>query len=477
MAIQQPTPKATNFKGQRKSKNRWFEKLMAIAALLNFGLVVFDWSYIPWRDFYFSRFPALTDWYGSRYKGIEPHRATTFYLQRVDALENQVAQTGLQSPEAVALLRELQTLSAEMVDENPFGEAGKLGTLERIKDRMRDRLDQDSSKQAFTTFWSQDYLTKAGWNNSITFFNHKIRPLIATNYYRHIGDNGDYIDRFWQIDLWFIGLFGAEFLVRTLYLSRRYKGVSWLDTIIWRGYDIPLLLPFWRWLRLIPVVIRLDQSNLVNFEPINRRIVRTAIASVAVELTEMVVLRIIDQTQELIRGGEVARWLLKPNNYIDLNSVDEVKEISGRLIAVLVYQVLPKVKPEIEALLHHSLTRVLDSSPIYAGLQHLPGVNTWSNQLTQQLVADVSQNAYQAITASLEDEVGAELVQRLVSNLGSVFKSEVQREDAVKEIQTLAVALLDEVKINYAQRIDKEELDSLRAKTKRIYEITQSPRR
>lgn len=447
---------------------------MALLALANLGLVLFDLSYIPWRDFYLKHLPQLTEWYGAQFKGIEPHRTTTAYLEAVQQLENQVALTGVQSPEVNQQLLDLQARSVELVDENPFDAANKTGTLERIKNRMRDRVGTDSSKQAFITFWSQDYLSRAGWNPSIEFFQQEIQPLIATNYYRNIGENGEPVDLFWNIDRWFVGIFAVEFLARTLYLSRRYKRTAWLDAVIWRCYDLLLLLPFWRWLRVIPVLIRLDQAKLVNIQPINNRVVRTLISSVAVELTEIVMIRVIDQTQDLIREGAVTRWLLQPNRYIDLNGVNEVEVIAKHFTNIVVYNVLPQIRPEVEALLNHSVTQVLNSSPIYAGLQKLPGASGASQQLTQQIVSDISKTAYQAIRSSLEDETGAALTQQLVRRLGEVFNQELKQNHALEEIENLTVALLDEVKVNYVKRLEAEDYETLMQQKKRIYEITQS---
>jgi hypothetical protein len=458
---------------RQRFQGLWFERVMALVALTNFGLVLFDWSYIPWRDFYFKRVPQLTEWYGAQFKGIEPHQTTTSYLATVEALETQVSTTGIQSPEVNQQLQTLRTLSVEIIDENPFEAVGKSGTLERIKNRMRDRVGVESSKLAFQTFWSQDYLTQADWNQSIDFFRQDIQPLLARNYYRNIGESGEFIDRFWQIDIWFIGLFTAEFLSRTLYLSRRYRHTNWLDAMIWRLYDLPLLLPFWRWLRIIPVLIRLDQAKLVNFKPINNRLIRSFISSIAVELTEMVVLQVIDQVQESIRQGEVSRWLLQPERYIDLNGVNEAELISKHLIDVLVYHVLPQIKPEVEALLCHSVTQVLNSSPVYAGLQRLPGMNAVSQQVTQQIVADLSNNAYNAICASLEDETGAVLMRQLIARLGNVFSAELKQNRAVDEIQALTVALLDEIKVNYVRRLEAEDDETQEIQAKRIYEMTQ----
>jgi hypothetical protein len=453
---------------------------MALIALLNLILVLLDLSYIPWRDLYLRHFPQFTAWYGSHLKGIEPHRSTEAYLQKVQELEDQVADTGLESPQVNQRLAELRSLSIEMIDENPFEGANKSGTLERLKRRMRDRTGISSSKQAFELFWSVNSLTQKGWNTEINFFKSRIAPLIATNYYRGIAENGEPIDRFWQVDLAFIALFAIELLARTFYLNRRYKGTTWLDTLVWRWYDLFLLLPFWRWLRIVPVTIRLNQAKLINLDPLNTTVVHSVTSTFAVELTEVVVLQIIDQVQDLLRRGEIARWLVHPQGgrqYIDLTGVDEGEAIAKRLTTVLVDQVLPSIKPEAEVVMHHILTRVLNSSPIYAGLQRLPGASQLSHQVTQQIVSEASQNTYQALKSAVEDEVGAELIRQLVARFGAVLQTEIQKNGAIEDIQAMTIALLEEIKLSYVKQVEQEDLERLKVRTRQLYEITQANRR
>jgi hypothetical protein len=70
---------------------------MALVALGNLSLVLFDISYVSGRDFYFRQLPVLTQLYDP-FKGIEPHRDTQKYLETLEKLKTQVVQTGLPSP-------------------------------------------------------------------------------------------------------------------------------------------------------------------------------------------------------------------------------------------------------------------------------------------------------------------------------------------------------------------------------------------
>ncbi|MEA5568140.1 hypothetical protein VB693_22220, partial [Anabaena sp. UHCC 0399] len=100
-------------------RNRWLERIIAILALLNLCLVIFDMTYIPLRDFYLQVLPRLTQLYDP-IKGIQPHPETQHYLNKVTELEAQVLQTGLLSPQSERVLDELSLLSNRMIEDKPF---------------------------------------------------------------------------------------------------------------------------------------------------------------------------------------------------------------------------------------------------------------------------------------------------------------------------------------------------------------------
>ncbi len=446
---------------------------MAIAATVNLGLVLFDLSYVPCRNFYLQKIPGhprLTQLYDP-IKGIEPHRETQKYLNTVNTLKEQISQTGLQSPQAENLLEELRRLSVEMIESNPFAVANKTGSLEKIKNRMRDRVGKESAREAFSIFWSPAYLSKAGWQKEIDFFNQEIQPLIETNYYRNIGENGEFVDDFWRIDLPFVVLFGLEFLARTFYISRRHTGIRWLDAMLWRWYDILLLQPFWRWLRIIPVTIRLNQAKLLNLEPVRQQITEGFVANFAEKLTEVVVVRVLNQIQISIERGEVTRWLFQSQNrrpYIDINNVNEMEALTELLVQTAVYKVLPQIQSDIVAILRHNIESTLKQSPIYRGMQNLPGLESLGGQMSEQLATQVTQSAYNALVNAVEDPVGAKLSRQLVQHFSEAMGSQVQKKQTIEEIQTLLCDLLEEVKLNYVKQLAQEDVEQVIEQTRQL---------
>ncbi|MBD2662922.1 hypothetical protein B6N60_00442 [Richelia sinica FACHB-800] len=453
-----------------KRRNLWFERLMAVVASVNLGLVVFDLSYVPWRDFYWRRLPQITQIYDD-IKGIEPNRDTTQYLAAVAALEEQVSQTGLNSPQVKTQLEELNRLSTEMINSNPFAVAGKTGTLEKIKNRMRDHLKQESAKRAFAIFWSQEYLSKNGWKQEINFFNQQIQPLIAINYHRQIGENGEFLDKFWLIDLPFVCLFALEFLGRTVYLKRRYRNLSWLEAVLWRWYDLFLLIPYWRWLRVLPVVIRLDKAQILDLSVIRKQIHQGIVANFAEEITEIVVVRVINQIQGSIQRGEITRWLLQPENvrpYIDINNVNEVEAIANLLLQTVFHQVLPKIQPEIIAILRHNINTAFQQVPGYRNLHMLPGISQAQTQISDQLATQIITNLYKAVVSATNDPVANQLSRQLIDKLSSTLSSEIQKQHVLGEIQSLLSDFLEEVKINYIQRLSQEDIDQIIEQTRQM---------
>jgi hypothetical protein len=430
-------------------------------------------------------------------KGIEPYRDTQNYLKLVDSLTVELQRDGLQSDRVEPLLGELRELSAVMINQNFFERANKNGTLEEVKNNMRrhiysrtearpqgPRLILDviellapevlwadkSSTQAFRTFWSQENFQANGWENELAFFQEEIRFPMQSNYFRHYGIANEYIDRFWLIDIFFMAIFFVDLLFRSWLIIRRHPNMTLEGAILWRWYDLILLIPFWRWLRVIPVVIRLNESNLVNIEWLQKQARLGFVANFAKELTEVVVVQTINQMKNTVESGELSRSLLETpdQEYININDINEVQAISNRLLEITVCRVLPKVQPDLQALLSHQMENSMKSSELYQRIQQLPGLGNLSNQMAEQLVRRVSrlvtegpENAYEAIVHAPPDPVGEKLTQQLVEHFGSALRSELQKEDTIGEFEYLISSLLEEIKINYVQQTEQSDPEDL----------------
>jgi hypothetical protein len=462
-----------------KRRNLLFDRFIAITAIVNLGLVLFDLSYVPWRDFYLRRVPKITQSY-DQIKGIEPHRDTASYLATVQVLKQQLTQTGLQSKQTEILLTDLANQSVEMIQSNPFAAVGKAGTLEKIKNRMRDRIypknyrGKKSASGAFRTFWSLPHLEANTWQKEINFFDSRIEPLIATNYYRRIGENGEFIDNFWILDLPFTILFGLQLIVRAFFIKRRNPSFNWLNALLWRWYDLLLILPFWRWLRIIPVIVKLDKARLVNLNPIRKQIHQGIVSNFAEEITEIVVVRVINQIQGSVERGELTRLLLQKGNlrpYIDINNVNEVEAIAGIIVQTVVYQVLPKIQPEIIAIVRHNISNALVQAPVYRNLLIIPGVGQMQAQLSEQLATEITTNLYSAIIKAVNDPMAAKLSSQLIQSFTDALGQEIQKKHVITELEKLLYEFLEEIKINYVQNLTQEDLEQILEQLRRVKEM------
>ncbi len=499
---------------------------MAIAAVTNLTLVTFDITYVSWRNFWLQgtvgvpltnfklnipipmipcrdrsvetgqpartiQQSAITCLYDP-VKGIEPHRDTQAYLDTVAQLESQIAQkgvaAGLQDAAVQATLAKLRKLSTEMIETNPFGASGKSGALERIKNRIRSRVatrtkTRVSARESFNIFWSTNnssypnYLSATTWNAEIDWFNQTIKPLIQTNYYRSVDENGNPTSNFWLLDAPFLGLFLLEFLARTYHISRRYSSLTWLDAMIWRWYDIPLFIPFslfaptWALLRALPTTLRLHQAEVINLENVQARARQGFVAAIAGEMVEVIIVQVINQIQGSIQRGDLTNLLQRATSrqYVDVNNINEVEAIAAQMTQMLVYEIFPKIQPDLEAFVRHSIETVMNQSPAYRGLQALPGIGAVPAQITESLVHEVTQLIHNSLKTSLDDPKTAELAARLVRNFSSSFIQHAQ-ESNLQEVQSLLTDLLEEIKINYVQNLSEEDVTLILDETRQLHQ-------
>jgi len=477
-------------------KNIWVARLIAIIALANLVLVVFDLSYLSMRDFWLQgkvtvgnikigpiesrgiRLKVLSETVTELVttydiiKGIEPYRETDEYLLQVDKLEQKIGD--LNSSETEEILADLRNRSIDIIANNPFQLANKTGNLEKMKNKMRDHLPnpQNSAKQAFIEFWSKEHLRKNAVEE-LNYFNEEIRPLIAANYFRPLGENGKFVDNFGLIDFPFFVIFLVDFLGRTLYISRHYTGVNWFDAMLWRWYDIFLLIPLFRWLRVIPVIVRLNQTELIDFHPIQRQASQGFVASIAKDLTEVVVLQIVNQAQGAIRGGEMLKILSQENVYIDINDTNETAEIIKLIAQMIVGQVLPKIRQEVEDLLQYNIEKIVKTSSAYQGIEKLPGMEKVTINLSEQLAKQIYEGLYGTLNSLIQDDpVFDELLEKLVASFGKSMTTEIKAKESLEKIENLLLALLEEIKINYVQRLSEEDVEEILEQTRALRQVT-----
>lgn len=482
------------------SERLFITKIIAIMSVLNFGIVIFDLTYVPLRDIWLNgkitlgKFKIATYEYEGltlkivpkswrqkiiKYdaiKGIVPYRDTQQYLEEVKRLEHSINEFGLDGQETSKILENLREMSANMISEDPFAIANKSGTLEIIKNKMREHMSlyidnpKDSSTIAFTSFWTREHLEN-NLTQQLNFFNQEIKPLINTNYYRPISENGEFVDYFGLIDFPFVVIIFGDFIIRCLSISISYHGVKFQDAILWRWYDLIFFLPIFRWLRIIPVTIRLDEAKLLDSQRIRKQLSQGFVAGIAGDITQVVILRIINQIQKTIEKGEIEKVLFKEETkeYIDLSGSNETTEIVKLLINLIAYEMLPEIRPDVENLLIYIFEKTIIESPIYQNIEHLPGLKTFPQNISHKLATQSYQIFLNTINNMLkEDPIFEKYLEQIIDKSSRIMSLRPNTRYDINKIEELLVILLEEVKVNYIQELSQEDIEALMDETRAI---------
>jgi hypothetical protein len=455
----------------RSRPNPWakpLDQLITLVVILNVGLVLFDLSYIRFRDLYLRYLPQLTQGYDP-VKGIEPYRDTAQYLAAVDNL----ARLGIENPAASQQLSDLRDRSVAMIEENPFQIANKSGSFEKIKRRMRQHMGVESSREAFRRFWSLQHLNTKNWRTELAYFNQRFRPIIAANYYRPIDESGDFVDRFWQIDLGFIGFFTLDLAARVLWIRQRPRK-SWQDAILWRWYDLLLLLPFWQILRVIPLTVRLHQVGWIHLQPIQTQINRNLAENIAGEVTELVIVQTFRVVQGGIRQGALRQLLKEGPVMVAVNEVDEINIITRRLIEVMTQSVLPNIRPELEQVVDHLVQQAIAQTPLYRSLPTLPGLGSFSTELSKQIAHQSIQALQTVLTEASKDTEGQKLFQQLGQSTLTHLQSGLKQKQTLEEIEQLLVTWIEELKLTLVQRLETQDQTQMLLEAESIRQIHKS---
>ncbi|MCP9809624.1 hypothetical protein KBY58_09290 [Cyanobium sp. HWJ4-Hawea] len=468
--------------------SRSWDRFVALWAGLNLLCVAFDISYVPLRTFWLQRnlypipsvplvvplaaIPDITPWVDP-IKGIEPHRETQAYLRQFRQLDAalRVQPVGAAlSPAQLSLLQRQRQLTLTLIETNPFLASEGSGTLEKIKSRLRQRVNTDSARDAARTLFSPAWLQQHGWQGERLFWQEQVLPLVATNYWRSIDGNGRPTDHFWRIDLLlFQSVFALDILLRVIRLRRRLPGLSWRDALLRRWIDLPLLLPFWRWLRLLPVVERLQSSGLITIEPLRAVVSRAVVALLAVELFEVLVLQLLDGAQGVIRSRQWPQRIRSLCSHQSVSGSNEERELAAlvRIWApLLLSQVLPRLGPELQGVLGYALKQSFENSVVPAPLRPLQPLLGVETGLGQQLASgmvesllDLSKKTGQQL--SRRDQQQLDLLQRVLDRFWEELAVALEQGEGLARSQELLCVLIDGLKGTYLSQISRSSIESL----------------
>jgi hypothetical protein len=443
---------------------------VALWASVNLLWVGFDLTYVPLRTFWLQRtlypfpslplalpltlLPSITPYYDP-IKGIEPHRQTQAYLAAFRQLDQQLLRDPA-APAAQVLRRRQLALTDQIIDENPFLVSGQSGSLETVKNRLRQRAGLDSAKLSNARLLSEDWLQRHPWQGERRFWQQQVLPLIETCYWRSIDENGHPTDHFWWYDLvLFQGIFVLDIGLRVLRLRRRLPGLSWRDALLRRWIDLPLLLPIWRWSRLLPVVERLSGAGLINIEPLRAVVSRAVVSLLALELFEVLALQLVDGTQSLIRSPQWPRWIRNLRSHQRANLADggDLVELLRLWGPMVLGQVAPRLSPELQAVLSHALQQSFRGGAMGAQL---------SSQLSAAVVdslLDLSRSTGKRL--SQPDNRQVELLLRFADRFLDELGGALEAGSTLERSQQLLCSLLQDLKLTYLAQVNRAGIDAL----------------
>lgn len=438
----------------RRGRLFWpLEWLLLAVASVNLVWFLFDFSYLYLHDFYTLNAPQVIQWYDPM-KGIERHRTTEKYLVTVDELKQVLAGGNATSPAAQVLLSSLRAQSKSIIDDSPFELVDKQGKLERIKNRIRRHMKSRSATGSFQAFWSAGNLTPSRAATEIKFFDQQLRPGFEMNYYRSYGEDGDFVNNYWRrVDLWFMAVFAGELVLRVAVTRIRYPRLGLQGAIVDNGFDLLNLIPAVNlipgvhlgWLGLIRIFSYGDRlQRLGAFPSPVAVLINRYSALIADQVTDLVVVKVFDQMQEAVLQTDFTKILPAATRAAPNVANNPPTAIDGFVrdqTKIVVKEVLPQVRPELEQLLTYSVKK---SVP-------LPAV------MTSGLVTATLNAAYGAADGALkEDPEGTRLTRQLIDKLLSTLGQEWRMHGTAQDAKEIVIELLQQTKLDYIKRNEVE---------------------
>jgi len=464
-----------------------WDRFVALWAVVNLLWVAVDLTYVPLRPFWLQRslqpFPAMplavplpllpdiTPWMDP-IKGIEPHRETQAFLDDFQLLDGAMAGHRAGAPLTATqrqLLGHQVMLSQQMVENDPFQATVGSGTLETIKNRLRRRAQQVSSKDSVNMLLSPEWLNRHSWQEERLFWQSQVLPLVARNYWRSIDENGRPTDHFWRWDLLlFQSVFLLDILLRAVRVRQKLPGLSWRDALLRRWIDLPLFLPFWRWLRLAPVLERLQSVGLINLEPLRAVISRGVVALLALELFEVLALQFLDGVQQQVRSKRWPRRLRALRSHQTVMSQDEreMVELTRLWAPLLLGRVVPRLAPELRGVLGHALHQSLHRTLVPAPLRQLQPLQEveqgFSRQLAQGVVEsllDLSRGA--GARLGRRDDEQLRLLQHCIDRFWEELALVLEDGPALERSEELVCAAIERLKRTYLSQVSRAGIQGL----------------
>lgn len=443
---------------KRKKIPLLFDLFMVSLALVNIILVVFDFTYLSFRDFYFHRINFITKIYDP-IKGIEKNRDTEKYIMLADEFFKNIENVKNDS-----LKKQLINISYEMIEKDFFLRAGKSGKLEVIKNKIRKFEKEKSSKEAFKNFWSN--LSENNFYKNKEFYYKEIYPILQINFWRGYDENGNYKDYFYYIDSIFVSIFIIEFIFQWLLAIKRNGQDEKILFPLYHWYDILGLIPLkefrlLRLLRILSVYIRLVNMNIliIKDNPIYRRLLKIK-KIITEEISDQVSINILTDIQEKTKLGAnrdlLSQTIKSHKEEIKQVLIDNIIKLEKRILSENYSSIVDFISSIIlDSIKNNSQYKKIESIPYIS--QKIKEIVNYS--LIKNFVGQTLKNISDSFDKSVNSKEGNELLSNIIENIIDeiiIILNEKKIQDLIENIN---LKVLEELK--KGNKVKKWKVDDL----------------
>lgn len=355
-----------------------------------------------------------------------------------------------------------------IVETNPFKESGQTDRLEYAKDFMKERYDNVKSRVidreyrailteslggqksfpstalAFTYFWRNPEMKM---EEKFRIFDENLKQAFGVNYYRHVGKNGQLVDNYLMLDAPFLTFFFFEFAISWFLAIKRKTYMAWFLYPIYHWYDILGLIPFvefrfFRLIRVYKIYLILKTSRIVPVgDDIISRTIRYYSNIIKEELSDMVTIQIISESQEEIRSGASIQILTQA---LDAHRPDIKKVVVKKMRETATNRRLGE-------LIEDLIAEVLDKTQ--SGLKPLGLLpDGLKNKLSKEVSEIIYNTLSRAVVSTLDTESGKRTVESLVDYILDELEDTARDEDVNALNTDITIQLLENVKKSVSRK-------------------------
>jgi hypothetical protein len=282
-----------------------------------------------------------------------------------------------------------------------------------------------------------------------SYFSRELAPLLAVNYYRRFDLEGELTDYFWLIDLPFLLIFATEFFTRWWLAYRRGTYTKWFLFPIFNWYDLLGIVPlkqfrFFRLFRIASIYIRLHRSeHTVVGDDLVSRTVSYVANIISEEISDMVALRILNETQQELTDGTHKKIIRSVAERHREALAIEITEQIGKIL------MSAEVRDQARGFLDANLDRAVESTD---ALRLVPLPDMVLKPLVTTIGGVVFEAFADTLSATLSSEEGQEAVRVMVADAADSLVEEITEGEMEALVREISIQVIEHMKETIAVR-------------------------